>query len=150
TVGEGEVVCLLGPSGCGKTTALRLAAGLEDLQRGRIGIAGRIVADGSRNLPPEARDVGLMFQDYALFPHLRVLENVGFGLHRRPAVERERLAMEALERVGLSDYARTYPHTLSGGQQQRVALARALAPGPSLLLLDEPFSGLDQQLRQEV
>ncbi|SMF14183.1 iron(III) transport system ATP-binding protein [Tistlia consotensis] len=150
TVGEGEVVCLLGPSGCGKTTALRLAAGLERLQSGRIEIGGRLVADGGRDLPPEARDVGLMFQDYALFPHLRVGENVGFGLKHLPAAERERRALAALERVGMADYARAWPHTLSGGQQQRVALARALAPGPRLLLLDEPFSGLDQRLRQEV
>jgi iron(III) transport system ATP-binding protein len=150
SVGEGEVVCLLGPSGCGKTTALRLAAGLEELQTGRVLIGDQVVADAGRDLPPEARDVGLMFQDYALFPHLRVLENVGFGLKHRPSGERARLAMEALERVGLADYARAYPHTLSGGQQQRVALARALAPGPRLLLLDEPFSGLDQRLRNEI
>ncbi len=150
TIGDGEVVCLLGPSGCGKTTALRLAAGLEELQEGRIAIGGRVVAGEGRDLPPEDRDVGLMFQDYALFPHLRVGENVAFGLRRRTASERERLALEALQRVGLADYARAYPHTLSGGQQQRVALARALAPNPRLLLLDEPFSGLDQRLRREV
>ncbi|MGE0714752.1 MAG: ABC transporter ATP-binding protein, partial [Alphaproteobacteria bacterium] len=149
-VAAGEVVCLLGPSGCGKTTALRVAAGLERLQRGRVSIAGRVVAGARGELPPEARGVGLVFQDYALFPHLCVRENVAFGLRALGAGERRRRAMEALERVGMADFAEMWPHTLSGGQQQRVALARALAPEPPVMLLDEPFSGLDTRLRDQV
>jgi iron(III) transport system ATP-binding protein len=143
SVPPGEVACLLGPSGCGKTTLLRLAAGLEPLRRGRIVIGDRQVADGwsGLNVPPEGRRAGLMFQDYALFPHLTVAENVAFGLPNR-AKRREWVA-SALERVGLARYANSYPHTLSGGQAQRCALLRALAPEPLVLLLDEPFSGLD-------
>ncbi len=149
-VGPGELVCLLGPSGCGKTTVLRVAAGLEELQRGRVLIGGREMARLGFSVPPEARGVGLVFQDYALFPHLTVAENVAFGLvgERQPA--RRAAALEALERIGMRDYAGRYPHTLSGGEQQRVALARALAPKPQLLLLDEPFSGLDIRLRDQV
>lgn len=147
-VKQGEIVCLLGPSGCGKSTLLRLAAGLEDVQQGEIHIGGERVAHPGRSLPPEARDVGLVFQDYALFPHLDVLGNVVFGL-KGTKDGRER-ALDLLGRVGMADRAGAYPHTLSGGQQQRVALARALAPRPSVMLLDEPFSGLDRALRQEV
>jgi iron(III) transport system ATP-binding protein len=150
TVAPGEVLCLLGPSGCGKTTLLRLAAGLEPLQAGRVVIGGRTVADARRSLPPEARDVGMVFQDYALFPHLTVLDNVGFGLRRLPRSERHKRAMALLERVELGSRAGEYPHVLSGGEQQRVALARALAPRPAVLLLDEPFAGLDTRLRQQV
>ena len=149
-IAPGELVCLLGPSGCGKTTALRIAAGLERLQQGRVYLDDVLVADGSKQLPPEERSVGLVFQDYALFPHLSVLENVTFGLQESPAAERQSRAREALRQVGMSRYDRAYPHQLSGGQQQRVALARALAPSPRLMLLDEPFSGLDLGLRQEV
>ncbi len=149
-VQQGELVCLLGPSGCGKTTALRLAAGLERLQVGRVIMDGRIVADAARDVPPEQRNVGLVFQDYALFPHLSVLENVVFGLRGLPATERKPRAIEALELVGMAGAAESFPHTLSGGQQQRVALARALAPKPKVMLLDEPFSGLDSQLRNQV
>ena len=149
-VAAGELVCLIGPSGCGKTTVLRLAAGLEPLQRGRIAIGGQIVAGAGLALPPEARGVGLLFQDFALFPHLSVSDNVGFGLRRLTGRERRRRVAETLEQVQLSDYAGAYPHMLSGGQQQRVALARALAPAPKVLLLDEPFSGLDVTLRREV
>ena len=149
-VSAGELVCLIGPSGCGKTTVLRLAAGLEPLQRGRITIGGQIVAAAAASLPPEVRGVGLLFQDFALFPHLSVRDNVGFGLRRLAATERRRRIAEALEQVQLADYANAYPHMLSGGQQQRVALARALAPAPKVLLLDEPFSGLDVTLRREV
>lgn len=150
-VKPGDVACLLGPSGCGKTTLLRLAAGLEHLQRGRITIEGRIVADGRAgvHLPPERRRVGLMFQDYALFPHLTVFGNIAFGLRDRP-LSRRRWVRAALERVGLADVAASYPHTLSGGQQQRTALLRALAPEPAVLLLDEPFSGLDVTRRASV
>ena len=146
----GELVCLVGPSGCGKTTVLRLVAGLEPLQQGHIDIAGRRVADSATHLSPEKRSVGLVFQDFALFPHLRVAENVAFGLAGRNAGERNARALAMLEQVGMSEYAGAYPHMLSGGQQQRVALARALAPQPSIMLLDEPFSGLDTRLRQRV
>ncbi len=147
---SGELMCLLGPSGCGKTTALRIAAGLESLQRGRVLMNGRTVADGRVEVPPEARGVGLMFQDYALFPHLSVLDNVAFGLRGLGSRQRRAGALEALEQVGMAEAAKAFPHTLSGGQQQRVALARALAPKPRVMLLDEPFSGLDTRLRQQV
>ena len=146
----GEVVCLLGPSGCGKTTVLRIAAGLENLQAGRIAIDGRTVAGGNTLVPPEDRGIGLVFQDYALFPHLSVAENVAFGLRRLDRREREARIAAALEQVGLDGFGSRYPHMLSGGQQQRVALARALAAGPSVVLLDEPFSGLDARLRDKV
>ncbi len=146
----GELVCLLGPSGCGKTTALRIAAGLEALQRGRVLIDGQIVADGRRNAPPEQRNLGLVFQDFALFPHLSVFHNVAFGLKGRSAGEVRQRVGDVLAKVGMASHADAYPHMLSGGQQQRVALARALAPNPRVMLLDEPFSGLDLQLRGEV
>jgi len=147
---RGELMCLLGPSGCGKTTVLRLAAGLERLQKGRVLIDGRVVADGRVQEPPEARNVGLMFQDYALFPHLSAAQNVAFGLRRLPSAERRARAAAALQQVGMAGQAEAFPHTLSGGQQQRVALARALAPQPGIMLLDEPFSGLDVRLRNQV
>ncbi len=147
TVAPGEVLCLLGPSGCGKTTLLRLAAGLEALQTGAIAVAGREVAGPGFALAPEARKVGLMFQDYALFPHLRVAGNVGFGLAGRAAAARRARVRQVLDQVGLTELANAWPHQLSGGQQQRVALARALAPEPQVMLLDEPFSGLDLRLR---
>jgi iron(III) transport system ATP-binding protein len=146
----GEIMCLLGRSGCGKTTLLRLAAGVEEPLEGRILINDRVVSEGSSYLPPERRGVGLMFQDFALFPHLTNLANVMFGLKSLPRPEAEREAMRALDRVGLAKYASSYPHMLSGGEQQRVALARAVAPRPSVLLMDEPFSGLDRRLRDEV
>jgi iron(III) transport system ATP-binding protein len=145
-----EMFCLVGPSGCGKSTLLRIAAGLEELQQGRVVIANQLVADRSFSRPPEARGVGLLFQDYALFPHLSVAANVAFGLARLPAAARRKRVVQVLEQVGMVAYARAFPHMLSGGQQQRVALARALAPEPRLLLLDEPFSGLDTQLREQV
>lgn len=152
SVKAGELVCLLGPSGSGKSTALRLAAGLEPLQQGVIRLRGEVVADGAtaRTIPPEQRSVGLVFQDFALFPHLTVAGNVAFGLTALSAEERAGRVAETLALVGMEDYADTYPHALSGGQQQRVALARALAPQPSVLLLDEPFSGLDARLREQV
>ena len=150
TLAPGEVHCLVGPSGCGKTTTLRVIAGLETLQQGRIVLNGRLLAEPGRGLPPERRRVGLMFQDFALFPHLRVGENVAFGLSRRDRAARMRRVGELLAAVNLSDYARAYPHTLSGGEQQRVALARALAPEPELMLLDEAFSALDTSLREQV
>ncbi len=150
SVDPGQVVCLLGPSGCGKSTALRIAAGLETLQDGVVRIAGNVVADRDGQMPPEGRNVGLVFQDYALFPHLSVLDNVLFGLNRWPRGDRANRASHMLERVAMADYADAFPHMLSGGQQQRVALARALAPGPSVMLLDEPYSGLDARLRDQV
>lgn len=150
TVRAGELVCILGPSGCGKTTALRLAAGLEHLQSGRISMAGREVAGPGTDVPPEERNVGLVFQDYALFPHLDVQANVAFGLTRMAAKLRRARVEEVLGQVGMQSYGKAYPHELSGGQQQRVALARALAPKPRVVLLDEPFSGLDRALRNQV
>ena len=149
-VNSAELVCLLGPSGCGKTTLLRVAAGLEPLQRGRVRIADRVVADASMWIPPEDRGVGMVFQDYALFPHLTVAENVEFGLTGRKPAERRATALDYLRRLGMANHAETYPHTLSGGEQQRVALARALAPRPAVMLMDEPFSGLDIRLRDAV
>jgi len=149
-VEAGELVCLLGPSGCGKTTALRIAAGLETLQHGRVLLDGEVVADGEQDTPPEARSVGLVFQDYALFPHLTVTENVAFGLRSLPRRERRERAREVLKQVGMEGLADAHPHMLSGGQQQRVAVARALAPRPRVMLMDEPFSGLDVTLRHRV
>ncbi|MDT8342960.1 MAG: ABC transporter ATP-binding protein [Thermohalobaculum sp.] len=150
-VGAGELVCLLGPSGCGKSTTLRVAAGVERQSAGRVLVDGRVVSDERVHAPPEARSVGLMFQDFALFPHLTVAENVGFGLRRGVgAAERAATVADYLRRVGLTGYAHKYPHQLSGGEQQRVALARALAPRPRVMLMDEPFSGLDNRLRDEV
>ena len=146
-VEAGEIVGLVGGSGAGKSTLLRLIAGLETPTSGAILIGGRVVYDGTRSVPPERRGVGLVFQDYALFPHLTVEANVGFGLHRMPRGRRRDRVREVLELVGLTDLAGRYPHQLSGGQQQRVALARALAPEPSVLLLDEPFSNLDALLK---
>ncbi len=149
-VPAGELTCLLGPSGCGKTTLLRLAAGLERLQTGKILIDDEVVADGELHVPPEHRGIGLMFQDYALFPHLTIIENVSFGLRRMSAAKARQRAMEMLDQVSMTEYTSKHPHMLSGGQQQRVALARALAPDPKLLLLDEPFSGLDTNMREQI
>lgn len=146
----GEVLALLGPSGCGKSTTLRLIAGLEMPDEGEIWLNGVCVAGGSRAVPPEQRRLGMVFQDYALFPHMTVMENVLFGLHLLSPKERRRSADEALDLVGMHSLADRYPHQLSGGQQQRVALARALAPRPLLVLLDEPFSNLDAALRSQV
>ena len=148
-VAPGEVVCLLGPSGCGKTTTLRVAAGLERLQRGRVLIDERVLATADFTTPPEERHVGLVFQDYALFPHLTVLGNVAFGV-KGPSRRRRDRARAMLERVRMAQHADNYPHMLSGGEQQRVALVRALAPQPGLMLMDEPFSGLDVRLRDRV
>lgn len=151
SIAPGEILCLLGPSGCGKSTTLRIAAGLETVQNGQVMIDGIEVASPDHFIPPERRSVGLMFQDLALFPHLTVRDNVAFGLGREKNAETRRgIAQALLNRVGLERYAAQYPHTLSGGEQQRVALARALAPEPSVLLLDEPFSSLDRRLREQV
>ena len=146
-VAEGELVCLLGPSGCGKSTLLRLAAGLEEADAGEILIGGSSMGQGRALVPPEGRNVGFVFQDFALFPHLSVRENVEFGLTRLESKARTARAAEALARVRMESHAGDYPHTLSGGEQQRVALARAMAPAPGVFLLDEPFSGLDANLR---
>ncbi|MCA8907857.1 MAG: ABC transporter ATP-binding protein, partial [Rhodospirillaceae bacterium] len=135
---------------CGKSTLLRVAAGLEDVQTGEVHIGGRRMAGGGDAVPPERRGVGLVFQDYALFPHLSVLDNVAFGLIGLDPAQRRRRAAVCLDQVGMAGFAKMYPHTLSGGQQQRVALARALAPQPHVMLLDEPFSGLDVLLRDRV
>ena len=145
-IGRGEFVALLGPSGCGKTTLLRLIAGFEAPDAGVVTIGGAVVAGGAW-VPPELRHVGMVFQDYALFPHLSVSRNVGYGLPRKG---RDGRVAEALERVGLADHGGRYPHELSGGQQQRVALARALAPEPSVVLLDEPWSNIDPVLRSSM
>ena len=145
----GEIVCLLGPSGCGKSTTLRMAAGVEEQDRGKVVVDGALASGGGKHMPPEDRSIGLMFQDFALFPHLTVAENVAFGLQRRTP-NREAIVSNYLSRVGLAGYERKYPHMLSGGEQQRVALARALAPNPRIMLMDEPFSGLDNRLRDEV
>jgi iron(III) transport system ATP-binding protein len=150
SVCEGEIVALLGPSGCGKTTTLRLIAGFETPDAGTVRLRGEVVAGEGRLVPPEARGVGLVFQDYALFPHLSVHENVAFGLARLERTRRRARVGDVLDLVGLSDFGGRYPHELSGGQQQRVAVARALAPAPALLLLDEPFSNLDADLRSQM
>lgn len=148
-VGSGEILWILGPSGSGKTTLLRVLAGIEPLAAGRILVGGEVAAAPGRALPPERRPIGMVFQDPALFPHLDALGNVAFGLRRNGAGGRDR-ARALLERVGLGAAARRYPHTLSGGEQQRVALARTLASDPAVVLLDEPFSDLDPQLRTEL
>ncbi len=149
-VPEGRVTCLLGPSGCGKTTLLRIAAGLERPWSGRVLLGGREVDGAATHVPPERRNVGFLFQDFALFPHLDVLDNVAFGIRSGTRADRRVRARELLGRLGIGEKAAVHPHLLSGGQQQRVALARALAPDPAVLLLDEPFSGLDTVLRRGV
>ena len=145
---QGGIACLLGPSGCGKTTALRAIAGFEPISDGAIRLAGQVLSAPGQITPPEKRRIGMVFQDYALFPHLTVAQNVGFGLRGRAGAD-QRVA-EMLDTVGLAHAAQRFPHELSGGQQQRVALARALAPQPSILLLDEPFSNLDVALRERL
>lgn len=147
---KGDIGCLLGPSGCGKTTVLRCIAGFERVSAGEISLNGICVSNVNFSMPPEQRKIGMVFQDYALFPHLDVIANIGFGLHRLAGVERERRVDELLQIMHLTGVSRKYPHELSGGQQQRVALARALAPKPELLLMDEPFSNLDVTLRERL
>lgn len=156
---SGEILGLLGPSGCGKTTLLRLIAGFESLNSGTLELAGVVIATVNQSIVPEKRNIGMVFQDYALFPHLTIAQNVAFGLQkttrkRFKSDQIQALTQESIDRVGLSGLASRYPHELSGGQQQRVALARALAPQPSMILLDEPLSNLDIQvrlrLRQEI
>lgn len=149
-VAEAEVICLLGPSGCGKSTLLRIAAGIDEPDAGRVFLDGREVAGPERMVPPEERGVGLVFQDYALFPHLSILENVTFGLRHLSRREARAAALNALARVGLDGFAAAQPHMLSGGEQQRVALTRAIVPRPGVLLMDEPFSNLDRRMRDAV
>ena len=147
---RGEVVSLVGPSGCGKSTLLRIIAGVETADAGQVFIDGREVNGPSTFVEPEARSIGFVFQDYALFPHLTVRDNILFGLKGKPRSEAAASAEEIISRVGIMHLANRFPHTLSGGEQQRVALARALAPRPGIVLMDEPFSNLDQGLREKV
>ena len=147
TVMPGQVTCLLGPSGCGKSTTLRIIAGVESQDSGAIHVDSNLVCDADFTLPPEQRNIGLMFQDFALFPHLTVAQNVAFGLKGGKVSDR---VHELLAKVGMSAHVDDYPHQLSGGEQQRVALARALAPRPKIMLMDEPFSGLDDRLRDDI
>ncbi len=149
-VNRGEIISLLGPSGCGKTTALRAIAGFEPITEGQILIAQKLASAPGMTIPPEQRSIGMVFQDYALFPHLTITENIAFGLRKRPAVDRKVQVEHLLDATGLGGMGDRYPHELSGGQQQRVALARALAPRPTLLLMDEPFSNLDVELRERL
>ena len=149
-VNRGSFVSLLGPSGCGKTTILRAIAGFEPVHAGEIRLRDETVSAPGRCVPPERRRIGMVFQDYTLFPHLDVADNIGFGLRALPPGERRATAAAMLDLVGLEGYGARYPHELSGGQQQRVALARAIAPGPDLLLMDEPFSSLDTDLRERL
>lgn len=149
-VDQGHIGCLLGASGCGKTTVLRAIAGFEPLREGTIHLNQQLLSSADFTMVPEKRQVGMMFQDYALFPHLTIEKNIGFGLRKREKNDRIHRVEEMLELVGLEDLGKRYPHELSGGQQQRVALARALAPEPSLLLLDEPFSNLDVDTRERL
>jgi iron(III) transport system ATP-binding protein len=149
-VDKGMIACLLGASGCGKTTILRCIAGFEPIAGGEVLLDGRVMSRSGTTIPPEQRRIGMVFQDYALFPHLNVSRNITFGLHQLGETERRMRVAELLEIVGLEPVADQYPHELSGGQQQRVALARALAPRPELLLLDEPFSNLDVDMRERL
>lgn len=149
-VPAGHIASLLGPSGCGKTSVLRAIAGFEPVRAGSIHLGERLLSGPRTHLPPEQRHVGMMFQEYGLFPHLSAVQNVGFGLRRSSKAEREKRVNELLAVVGLGDAGAKFPHELSGGQQQRIALARALAPSPALLLLDEPFSNLDAATRERL
>ena len=147
---QGEIGCLLGASGCGKSTILRAICGFEPIRKGEILLRNQVVSSTTVHVPPSERRVGMVFQDFALFPHLNALDNVAFGLQHLRAPQRVALATEWLKRVGLADKARAYPYELSGGQQQRIALARAMAPEPDLILLDEPFSSLDIEFRERL
>lgn len=149
-VEQGEIVCLLGASGCGKTTLLKAIAGLLPLSSGTMSLNNLLLDDGQTWLPPEQRQIGMIFQDYALFPHLTVSENIAFGLRESTPLEKQDIVKEMLELVHLSGYESRFPHQLSGGQQQRIAIARSLAYKPNLLLLDEPFSNIDTQVRHDL
>ncbi len=147
---DGKIGCLLGPSGCGKTTVLRAVAGFERPTSGRVLINRQVVSNGKRHLPPEQRQIGMVFQDFALFPNMTVADNIRFGLKSWPHRQQQARISELLAMIGMPTLGRVYPHQLSGGQQQRVALARAMAPKPSILLLDEPFSSMDIELREQL
>lgn len=150
TLDEGTIACVLGPSGCGKTTLMRCIAGFEFIEGGSIRLKDKLVASADLQVPPHVRRVGMVFQEYALMPHLTVLQNASFGLHEKPRSEADAIATATLARVGLAKFAERFPHELSGGQQQRVAIARALAPEPALLLMDEPFSNIDASMRADL
>jgi iron(III) transport system ATP-binding protein len=150
TLQAGETVCILGPSGCGKSSLLRVIAGFETIDAGAIYLNDTLLSSATHTVAPEHRRVGFMFQDYALFPHLNVAQNIGFGLKKLSAEAREQQVQALLKLVDLEPYAKRFPHELSGGQQQRAALARALAPKPDILLLDEPFSNLDADTRERL
>ena len=145
-----EIGCLLGPSGCGKTTLLRAIAGLHNIDDGEIHLGKNCLSSLAQNIATEKRQIGMVFQDYALFPHMTIYDNIAFGLKTGSNKEKQARIQQLLELIDLPDVAKRYPHQLSGGQQQRIALARALAPKPSLLLMDEPFSGLDIELRESL
>lgn len=147
-VKDGDIGCLLGPSGCGKTTLLRAIAGFEPIKSGTIHLGQQIISSTSVHIPPEQRNIGMVFQDYALFPHLSVGDNIAFGIRKQSSNKKQQRIQELLELVDLSGYEKRYPHELSGGQQQRIALARALAPRPKLLLMDEPLGSQDLELRE--
>lgn len=149
-INKGEIVSILGKSGCGKSTLLRLIAGLEAPYEGRISVLEKVLVDDKNFIQPEKREVGMLFQDYALFPHLTVEENIRFGLHKFKKEEQDKRIKEVLELINLKEYKKRYPYELSGGQMQRIALARALAPKPSILLMDEPFSNIDSELRSKL
>ncbi len=150
SLAEGELACLLGPSGCGKTTILRAISGFQTLNAGSINLGGQKLCDTSHDLVPEKRNVGMVFQDHALFPHLSIYDNVSFGLKNSSKAEKKERVSDLLNLVGMIEHIGKYPHELSGGQSQRVALARAIAPQPKLLLMDEPFSNLDTELRESL
>lgn len=147
---QGQIACLLGPSGCGKTTLLRAIAGFEPLSQGQISLNGRVLSTPQSTLATEERQIGMVFQDYALFPHLNLADNIRFGIRKQPSKTQQQRVQELLALVSLAGYEQRYPHELSGGQQQRIALARALAPKPALLLLDEPFGSQDTELRESL
>ena len=147
---EGQIACLLGPSGCGKTTALRAIAGFEPVRKGEIVLKGKTVSRPGFSIAPDKRKLGMVFQDYALFPHMDINDNICFGLRDMSGLSKQHIATAMLKTVGLADMGHRYPHELSGGQQQRVALARALAPNPELILMDEPFSNLDIEMREHL
>ncbi|MDH5435486.1 MAG: ABC transporter ATP-binding protein [Gammaproteobacteria bacterium] len=150
TIKEGQIACLLGPSGCGKTTALRAIAGFEPVRKGEIILKGKTVSRPGFSIAPDKRKLGMVFQDYALFPHMNISDNICFGLRNMSGLSRQHISNAMLKTVGLTDMGHRYPHELSGGQQQRVALARALAPNPEILLMDEPFSNLDIEMREHL
>ena len=147
---KGEIGCLLGPSGCGKTTILRAIAGFESVKSGSINLCDAIVSDHKFTMPPEKRNIGMVFQDFALFPHLNIFDNIAFGIRHLSKKDRKERVNQLLSLINLEGYSKRYPHELSGGQQQRIALARGLAPKPDLILMDEPFSSMDTELREEL